>query len=145
MWALIFYSHLAVRPSCHTCRFANLNREGDLTIGDFWGVEKQHPEYLVPNGASLVLINSDKGKEAFKEISDNLVCSLSDAVQALPDTLLYVTKPHSNRSEFWNDYEKMSFKSVTNRYLDLGKKNEYKRKLKRVLRLPFRLIKNIMK
>lgn len=145
LWALIFYSHLAVRPSCHTCRFANLNREGDLTIGDFWGVEKQHPEYLVPNGASLVLINSDKGKEAFKEISDNLVCSLSDAVQALPDTLLYVTKPHSKRSEFWNDYEKMSFKSVTNRYLDLGKKNEYKRKLKRVLRLPFRLIKNIMK
>ena len=145
LWALIFYSHLAVRPSCHTCRFANLNREGDLTIGDFWGVEKQHPEYLVPNGASLVLINSDKGKEAFKEISDNLVYSLSDAVQALPDTLLYVTKPHSKRSEFWNDYDKMSFKSVTNRYLDLGKKNEYKRKLKRVLRLPFRLIKNIMK
>ena len=122
-----------------------MKREGDLTIGDFWGVEKQHPEYQVPNGASLILINSDKGKEAFKEISDNLVFSLSDAVQALPNTLLYVTKPHPKRKEFWKDYDKMSFKSVTNKYLDLGLKNEYKRKLKRVLRLPFRLIKKMIK
>lgn len=145
LWALIFYSHLAIRPSCHSCRFSNLKREGDMTIGDFWGVEKQHPEYRVPNGASLILINTDKGRKAFQEISDNLVYSLSDAVEALPDTLLYTTTPHPKRNDFWNDYEKKSFKSVTNKYLDLGKKNELKRKVKRVLGMPFRLIKKSIK
>lgn len=28
------------RESCYQCRYADTNRVGDLTCGDFWGVEK---------------------------------------------------------------------------------------------------------
>lgn len=52
-----------IRESCHRCRYANLNRIADLTIGDFWGLEKSHryDEYKNEMGTSIVLANTDKG------------------------------------------------------------------------------------
>lgn len=141
LWEIIFYSHIAVRPSCHACRFANFHREGDLTIGDFWGVEKQHPEYSVPNGASLILVNTDKGTKAFEEIKDNIVYAESDVIKALPDTLLYATKPHTKRANFWNDYERLSFISLSNKYFGTGKLNAIKRRIKWLINIPYRIIK----
>lgn len=143
LWEIIFYSHIAVRPSCHKCRFANLHREGDLTIGDFWGVEKQHPEYSVPNGASLILVNTDKGTKAFEEINKKLVYAESDVINALPDTLLYATTPHPKRQMFWVDYEKMRFRSLSNKYFGTGKLNGIKRKIRRLINIPYRIIKKI--
>lgn len=118
LWETIFYSYLAIRPSCHSCRFSNLNRVGDITIGDYWGVEKYHPEYNLPQGASLVLINTPKGEKAFEEISSKLESTVTDVVKALPNTLLYSTKPHPKRSEFWKDYHQMPFEKVCKKYLE---------------------------
>ena len=38
------------RPNCYSCPYANEHRPGDLTIGDFWGIEDEHPNYLQPVG-----------------------------------------------------------------------------------------------
>lgn len=32
------------RESCYVCKFACSDRQGDFTIGDYWGIEKAHPE-----------------------------------------------------------------------------------------------------
>ena len=44
------------RDSCYNCKYACSHRPADITIGDYWGIEKQHPEYLKTGG-----INADKG------------------------------------------------------------------------------------
>lgn len=52
----IFYTHTALRPSCHICVFAHLTRPGDITAGDFWGIEKHKPKFDDDKGVSLVLL-----------------------------------------------------------------------------------------
>lgn len=47
LWHTIAFSHIANRPSCHECRYTNFNRPGDFTLGDFWGIEKSYPEFLM--------------------------------------------------------------------------------------------------
>ena len=51
------------RDSCYTCKYACLDRIGDLTIGDFWGIEKfkECKTRKISNGVSLVIANSSKG------------------------------------------------------------------------------------
>ena len=55
------------RSSCYSCRFACPERVGDFTIGDYWGIERAHPEFDSKNGASLLLINSEKGLKFFSD------------------------------------------------------------------------------
>lgn len=48
----LFYEHIMLRPSCHECHFANVNRIADLTLADFWGIEKNKPEFDDNKGVS---------------------------------------------------------------------------------------------
>ena len=120
LWANIFYSHIAVRPSCYNCRFSNLNRVGDITIGDYWGVEKFHPDYNVPQGASIVLLNNKKGQDAFAGFSKSLAYEKTDPIKALPSSLVYSVKPHPKRNQFWIEYETKSFKRIISKYFGMG-------------------------
>ena len=53
------------RESCYSCPFSSLNRPGDITIGDFWGVEKYFPDLQCDKGVSCCIINTKKGKDFF--------------------------------------------------------------------------------
>jgi coenzyme F420-reducing hydrogenase beta subunit len=58
-----FYKGLIIRQSCGACPFANTSRPSDLTLADFWGWEKNAPEWNKDDlGLSLVLVNTPKGK-----------------------------------------------------------------------------------
>ena len=61
------------RRSCYQCHYAKTNRDGDFTIGDFWGVGKQGVpfKYDTTKGVSLLLVNSDKGRSIMKQFGDN--------------------------------------------------------------------------
>lgn len=66
------------RESCYTCKFANMDRVGDITIGDFWGVEKYYPEINRENGISCCIVNTIKGEslvEAIKETFNIFECT----------------------------------------------------------------------
>ena len=49
------------RECCYRCRYCTKERMGDWTIGDFWGIEKEHPSFFSPKGVSVILVNSTKG------------------------------------------------------------------------------------
>lgn len=57
------------RESCYKCPFSKRERLTDFTIGDYWGIESAHPDFYDPNGVSLLLINSSKGEQFFKQYS----------------------------------------------------------------------------
>lgn len=57
-----------LRECCYSCRYANLNRPGDLTIADCWRVAASHPEYDDGKGTSLLLVNSDAGRRLFESV-----------------------------------------------------------------------------
>ena len=54
--------------SCGKCKFAKIPRQGDITIGDFWGISKYNPELNDGSGTSVVLFNSQRGKRFIDEI-----------------------------------------------------------------------------
>lgn len=58
------------RESCYVCKYSNMKRVGDITIGDFWGVEKYYPNNHNENGVSCCIVSSKKGKELFNVVSD---------------------------------------------------------------------------
>lgn len=55
------------RECCYHCNYCTPERAGDITIGDYWGIEKEHPQFFNAKGVSCVLINTDKGKAAWEK------------------------------------------------------------------------------
>lgn len=70
------------RESCYKCKFANSKRVSDITLGDYWGIEKEHPDFYDKKGVSLVLINSEKGKKLWNEVKNQTAYIVSDIDKA---------------------------------------------------------------
>lgn len=77
----LFLKSEIYRENCYTCKYAGHKRVGDITIGDFWGIEIEHPELLIENngiletkkGVSCILINSQQGELALRTICNELL------------------------------------------------------------------------
>lgn len=52
-----FLSNLSLRPSCYNCPAKSGKSGADISIGDFWGIEKIDSSYYDDLGASFVAIN----------------------------------------------------------------------------------------
>lgn len=77
------------RNACYSCKYAQENRIGDLTVGDFWGFRESEKPFPVrtPHGKSVVLVNSPKGKVFFDRCKDDFYFqerSLDEAVAGNP-------------------------------------------------------------
>ena len=68
-WQRIFHDHTMCAIHCETCRYQKTPRYGDLTLGDFWGIEKRDQEIDSKQGVSVVLCNNDKGRAFLESIS----------------------------------------------------------------------------
>lgn len=60
------------RECCYNCKYANSNRVGDITLADYWGLYKEHPEFYDKNGVSAVIINTENGRKAWEKLKENL-------------------------------------------------------------------------
>ncbi len=58
----LYLKCLTLRPSCYQCPYTRWELPFDLTIGDFWGIEKKHPELADGMGASLVIARTEAGR-----------------------------------------------------------------------------------
>ena len=71
-----FLSHLYLRPSCHKCPAKQLSSDSDLSIGDYWGINKLKPGWDDGKGTSAILVNTEKGVEVLSHI-DLDCCEMS--------------------------------------------------------------------
>lgn len=55
-----FLANFSLRPSCYHCPVKGGKSGSDLTIGDFWGIEKIAPELDDDKGCSLIIAHTDK-------------------------------------------------------------------------------------
>lgn len=99
------------RECCYQCKYANLSRNGDLTIGDFWGIEKCHPEFSSHLGVSLVLVNTSKGKQILDDMKDEvelLSCSSEEAL-VKQENLIHPTARPDERKCFYTGIQNDNF------------------------------------
>ena len=65
-----YYNKILMRDNCYVCQYADYKkRPADITIGDFWGIDRER--YHIKEGVkvSLLLINTQKGEEFFGRIN----------------------------------------------------------------------------
>lgn len=55
-----FLEGVFYRENCYSCQYAQINRTGDLTLGDFWGLDRSNINY--EGNISLILCNTKAGK-----------------------------------------------------------------------------------
>lgn len=95
-----FTSNLYLRPSCSNCKFKGIDRISDITLGDFWGIWEQYPEFDDNIGTSLVMIHSEKGQKMWEKIRGNfktLAISNEEAIQYNPSAIK--NSPAANERE----------------------------------------------
>lgn len=65
-----FLKNLDLRPSCYDCSNKTVERKSDMTLADFWGIERVLPNLDDDKGTSLVIVHSKKGEELIDVIRD---------------------------------------------------------------------------
>lgn len=136
-------THVAGRPSCFECRFKKIPRVADISLGDFWGIEKVDPSFDSPNGISVVLLNNPKGKAFYHSLGDRVVNrpeTLEDAVKDNPHLLHSASRPSVDRGKFYEELDKSGFRKAMDMY---GKPRVSM--VRRILRFPVRLLRRIVK
>jgi len=78
-----FLQDYTLRESCYECVYANTSRPGDFTMGDYWGIERAHPDIDPRNGVSVLLVNSEKGMTLIDRLSQFLQLTESNLEKAL--------------------------------------------------------------
>lgn len=125
------------RENCYTCPYANTKRVGDITIGDFWGLEKFHMDDI-KNGTidpkrswSCVLGNTEKGKAFFDTYGRNITTieSKLEWVAETNNQLKAPNKKSDKRDNVLNLYKKGGYKLVEKDFIKSsgGKLRYYKR------------------
>lgn len=131
----LFRYDVCMRPACTHCRYSSTNREGDITIGDFWGVEDVLPEVDTTGGISAVMIRSDKGMQLLSRIKERAKlwqCQESQIMVRQPN----MSRPSqfSNKAEvFQADWKKSEFETVLKKYTRIGVNRRVKDFIKSII------------
>lgn len=73
-YILAFLDGLTFRESCYNCKYATPHRISDITICDFWGLEKiMDDNFDNKRGVSGVMLNTQRGVDLFESCRKELV------------------------------------------------------------------------
>jgi len=106
------------RLSCYECQFKGFPQAADLTLADFWGIEKIDPSMDQDKGTSFVVVNTEKGAQLFdaikckivyKQYSAEVLANRKDANNSLVARV-------DNRDEFFEALDKLPFDQVAKEF-----------------------------
>lgn len=109
-----FVGNLYLRPSCYNCNFKGSVRLSDFTLGDYWGVWSQLPEYHDGKGTSLVLLHTEKAKSIWKDMSgDCKYCEVGISTALTENPSALVSPPDKEkRVLFFDRYGQEDFSAL---------------------------------
>lgn len=104
-----FLEGTTYRECCYRCNYCTKERVGDITIGDYWGVEKEHPEFYSAKGVSCFLVNSEKGMRLWNLIKSEFYFleSTFEQVARANHNLSHPTKRTSRRDSIYQHIDDM--------------------------------------
>ena len=117
-YSYFFKKQLSLRPSCFQCPYKTPNRISDITLGDFWGIDKVCPEFYDNMGISLVMINTEKGQVLWEKIKHKIIYQKISSENYMQPSLTGANGIPDLYTSFWNDYAKNGFSFVLNKYYD---------------------------
>ena len=143
----LFFTHLGMNEMCYSCKFANMKRVGDLTIGDFWGINDAIPNFTrkhnLPDshGISLILQNNIKGEKIMKAINetrytDNKIileeCHTDKYLKHQHNLNKPIEKPIETEN-FRKDFNNKGFEYIISKYAGYNTKGKVIFTIKKIL------------
>ena len=109
-----FLKDLYLRPSCYDCPAKSGKSHSDITLADFWGIQRFYPDYYEQGYISLILAKTQFGKSLLESINSISVSGVSyeDALAGNPSIEKSVRKPMLY-DKFWSLYPNEGISSVS--------------------------------
>lgn len=103
-----FLKGVTFRENCYSCKYAGRERCSDLTIGDFWGINRNTLDNIYRGKISVLLQNTDKGKTLFNRIKDKFEYEKRTVEEAVKgnNQLQKPSPTHKDRKRFLKIYKR---------------------------------------
>lgn len=127
-----FFERISLRESCYSCNYARPERISDMTLGDFWGLTDKS-FFNSEEHISLILINSEKGKELFNMVKGEIDYQIRDVDEAINGNS-QLKKPsvkHEKADRFKQIYPKKGFYRA---YKKVSFIKRYKKRIKNIIK-----------
>ena len=113
----MFIRNNGLRNSCYKCVFKESSL-ADITLADAWGIEKSHPDMDDDKGASLMILNSQKGRQLVMLLSSKIKLNQCDIVEtnAALSRLRTLTRRHPQRDLLYKYIDELSFDLLIKKY-----------------------------
>ncbi len=132
-----FLNDLCLRPSCYACPSKYGKSHSDITLADFWGIEKKYPNLYNEGLYSLLLQGSKKGESSLQDekiFKQNV--DLTVALSGNPAFSISAKKPKEYK-KFWKNFEKKGV-TVINRILKDMQPSLVRRALRKAYQVLFK-------
>lgn len=131
----LFRYDVCLRPSCTSCRYASVHREGDLTIGDFWGIENVFPQLDDNKGVSALMVNTEKGVAFLRQLQADLelIPCTQEQIATKQPNMFHPSRYSNKAAHFQRDYRKIPFPAVLRKYTRVGFKRRIIDEIKRIM------------
>ena len=138
-----FECNLSIRWSCFDCKFKGVSRSSDITLADFWGIERFYPQLSNQGGTSLLIVQTKKGEQLLNSVNGDVkmfAIELDTYVGKANTAMIKSPAINSYRSELvhhlnqpisdWLDETAEKCKAQSNSLT-----NRVKRKIKRMIKI----------
>lgn len=109
-YSRLYGSARAIRPSCYVCPFTSFDRPADISIGDYWGVDRLLPKFNDNKGVSLVIVNNENGYSYVERIRKHMEFIEVTKNDCGQPNLYRPTQEPDDRKMFWNVYKEKGIK-----------------------------------
>lgn len=143
-----YHTNVFCRPSCYTCKYKGFPRMADITIADYWGIEKIDKNLDNNIGTSMILLNSKKGVDYFEKVKDKLEWKYTEFESILLGNVALfkpIEPAKIDRKQFFETLNDFTFEEVAQRFFPLIKKENLplKSRIKQVLRFYYHFYKRM--
>lgn len=130
-----FLHDLYLRPSCYICKVKSGRCGSDITLGDFWGIWNEIPEIDDHKGISLVLANSEKGKDFINQLNiKSRIVQYAQGVKYNP-CIEHCSEETPWRSFFMEKYQKENSLSIISYVVNQMQPSLWERIKKKIRRM----------
>ena len=108
-----FLTNVYLRNSCYNCRFRHYHRASDITLADYWGVDKIRPEMHDNKGTSIVFVHTTKGVNVLHNIVTNfsMIAQEGDAVVSCNKAMIVDYAKPQSRSTYFFLFQYLGFRT----------------------------------
>jgi hypothetical protein len=113
LYMRLFLSDMCLRPSCYACKAKAGASHADIALADFWNINKRYADWNDDRGASLVLVYTARGVEAFRRVKSNCLPTDYDFARSCNRAVEVCAAETKYVGKFWKEFQRKGWKNIS--------------------------------